>query len=137
MGRNYPVPKEPKAGSISTSCSRQKRRSKIFPMRKRNRSVRRSHGPSLMPFGRGLRKPPRWLLQMRNSPRHGDIPKTRRNIWKHFWKTGACRSLTIYVKQISSRSPQQGGHDSLLTLQRGQRQTQSVILWWKVPVPTN
>ena len=88
-------------------------------MRKRNRSVRRPHGPSLMPFGRGLRKPPRWLPQMRNSPRHWDIPKTRRNIWKHSWKTGACRSLTIYVKQISSRLPQQGGHGSLLTPRRG------------------
>ncbi len=89
----------------------------IDPMRKRNRSVRRSHGPSLMPFGRGLRKSLRWLPQMRNSPRHSDILKTRRDIWKHFWKTGACRSLTFYVKQISSRSPQQGGHGFLLTLQ--------------------
>lgn len=32
---------------------------------------------------------------------------------------GACRSLVIYVKQISSRSPQQGGHSSLLTPRRG------------------
>ena len=137
MERSYPDPKEPKDGNLSISCSRQSKRSKTFPMRKRSKSVRRPYGPSLMPFGRELRKPLRWLPQMRNSPRHSDIPKTRRNIWKHFWKTGACRSLTIYVKQISSRSPQQGGHGSLLTLQRGQRQTQSFILWWKVPVPTN
>lgn len=97
----------------------------------------RPHGPSLMPFGRGLRKPPRWIPQMRNSPRHWDIPKIRRNIWKPFWKTDDCQFLTIYVKQISSRSQRQGGHGSLPTPRREQRQMRSFILWWKVPVPTN
>lgn len=59
--KRFPVPKVPKEENISICSLKLKTRSKIFLMKRKNRSVRMRPNRSLMPFGRGWKKPPQCI----------------------------------------------------------------------------